>query len=184
MGDGGAITMQLAFLVSINNVFINNFTKTYGGCISMLGNGSGGFFFNNSMIYNTAGVGSVLTLAHPAGTDYFVTISHNSILKNQTIEANGGAIRGLTGKIYSYNSIYVANEEAGTITQAGQIRGTILGGDNLIENGTTITRETVFGNNEFKDGHIKPLAFAKSAKRLTENDIVAPDGLSASEIIS
>ena len=84
--------------------------------------------------------------------------------------------------LYSYNSVYTANEKGGVVKE--QIRGMILEGDNLIEDGLIITRETVFGSNEFKDGFIKPLEFAKSAQRLTSIDIEAPEGILKDSILS
>jgi hypothetical protein len=54
---------------------------------------------------------------------------------------------------------------------------------NLIENGTTVTRNLVFGTNEYQDGFIMPTAFAKNANRLTSLDIEVPDGISADSVI-
>ena len=112
---------------------------------------------------------------------------HCTFDKNQAINGQGGAIytQDNTSTLYSYNSIYTGNTEDGIVSEAGQIRGTISGnGKNLIENGTTVTRDLVFGNNQYENGYIMPLAFARSATPLTAFDIEVPEGMNAEDIIS
>ena len=60
-----------------------------------------------------------------------------------------------------------------------------LASNNLVHNGTTITRATVFGNNNITaDGYITPLPFAANAPRLEAGDIIVPTGKTAVDILS
>jgi hypothetical protein len=109
---------------------------------------------------------------------YFNTFDNNQV------DSIGGAICAYLSKLYSYNSIYTSNTEAGIVSEAGQIRGTVLGGENLIEGKDGVTRDLVFGNNQYESGYIMPLEFARSATPLTAFDIEVPDGMDADDIIS
>jgi predicted outer membrane repeat protein len=83
------------------------------------------------------------------------------------------------GKLYSYNCIYTGD--------TNQIQGTITAGINLIECENGITRDAVFGNNEYDttSGYIMPLPYAKTATRLTTNYIAVPtEIITADSIIS
>ena len=152
----GAVSVQNSSFISINNTFSEN-EAFYGAAIFVINNGK------NSKVY----------------------LHHNTFDKNKA-DSSGGAIHFYgTNDLYSYNSIYTANSEKGVVSEAGQIRGTISGnGKNLIENGTTVTRDSVFGNNEYENGYIRPLAFARSATPLTKYDIEVPDGMDADDIIT
>jgi len=58
------------------------------------------------------------------------------------------------------------------------------GGSNLIHNGTSITRQTIFGNNQLTHaGFIEPLSFARRSYPLTDT-ITTPDIVSPLDVIS
>ena len=164
--------------ISINCSFIENESSESVGSVS--GMGYTFLSINCSFDNNKALSGGAIYLQDSAKAILY----HNTLNQNQATLNYGGAISSYRiNLLYSYNSIYTANTEDGVITEAGQIRGEVLDGKNLIDNGTTITRETVFGNNEYKDGYIMPLEFAKSAPRLTINNIEIPESISADSII-
>ena len=149
-----------ANLILINNTFERNSAVYYGGAVSLINNVNA-YLYHNTFDMNQADSGGA--------------ILHSLLLPYPPYYS--------LCTLYTYNSIYTANEEKGVISEAGQIRGKISGGKNLIENGTTITRDSVFGNNEYKDGFIMPTAFAKKAERLTTMDIANPVGIMTDDSI-
>jgi hypothetical protein len=180
IGNGGAV-FAFGIFISINSFFVNNKTDHYSGAVEIDGN----FFIsiNSTFIGNNAVRGGAIFLDATA----IMYSQHNTIDKNQANGTNGGggiSIRNSINKLYSYNCIYTENEENGIVSEEGQIRGTILAGKNFIENGTTITRDSVFGNNEYENGFIMPTKFAKTADRLTAVDIEVPEGWDAEELLS
>ena len=164
--------------IAINCVFL------YNGNISIYGEGSD-FIAINCIFYEH--IGLPISVLRTSNLDEKTTVYlyHTTLNKNRTIASDGVAVIIRPPSIlYSYNSIYTGNTHNGTVSEAGQIRGTISGnGKNLIENETTVTNEKVFGTNEFNGGYIMPLVFAKSAPRLTSSDIEVPKGISADSII-
>jgi len=132
-------------LIAINSTFSNNTAGRAGGAID-------------------AYAGSI------------VCLYHCTIDKNKTISSGGGGIyiskiatpNGFVATLHIHNCIITGNTAADTLNQ---ITGDYSGGNNLIEGENGIIRYLVFGNNEFKDGYIMPLEYAKTATRLTENDI-------------
>jgi len=82
------------------------------------------------------------------------------------------------GKFYSYNCIYINNYAKGIVTERNQIEGAeLIAGDlivdNLYENTTTKTKESIFGLNTFTDRYIIPRAPSRTARKLTTSNIIA-----------
>jgi len=166
--------------IATNCVFVNNISESGGGAVALSFGGPRFYSVNNTFTNNNAFGGGVATV-HTS----YIHLHHSTFDKNQAKDSAGAMFIHNTATFYTYNSIYTGNTENGIVSEAGQIRGTVSGnGKNLIENGTTVTREKVFGKNEYKDGYIMPLAFAKSAPRLTKLDIEVPEGIEADSIIT
>ena len=179
-GCGSAIIiMGGGSLISINCSFIQNETDYFTKSTGTVDLYKGSFIaVNNTFSDNNAFGGAAIS------SDAKIYLYYNTFDKNKA-DSIGGGVYVYLSPLYSYNSIYTGNTEDGIVSEAGQIRGKISGnGKNLIENGTTVTRDLVFGNNEYENGYIRPLAFAKSAPRLTANDIETPEGIDPEFIIS
>ena len=159
--------------IAVNSTFYKNKFDIWG-TVSLVGNGCSFVAANCNFIENKSGSGAVyIHNDNKVANLYFSTFD-----KNEADGSDGHAIHSYgINTLYSYNSIYTGSTE--------QIVGTISGnGKNLIENGTTVTRDSVFGNNEYENGYIRPLAFARSATPLTKYDIEVPDGMNADDIIT
>jgi len=153
-----------------NGIHWNGITN--GGAI-LVGNGGALIATNATFVGNSATNGGAIRVASQ-GKAYL----YHCTFDGNTANANGGAIHNNGGTLYVYNCIFTANSVNGTVNETGQIQGTLSNeGDwNLIDNGTTVTRQTVFGtsNPQLVNGvYLVPVVFLRTATRLTNSNIVA-----------
>ena len=159
-GRGGAINVT-GFSIADNCIFVNN-TAIDGGAVSAIG--CCFVAINSTFSDNSAEHGGAI-LADGAYL-YHCTIDRNTA----TMSGSGGITSTPYFVVfYLYNCILTGNTVADTLNQIEEI---ISGGNNLIEGENGVTRYLVFGNNTLTDsGYIMPLEYAKTATRLTANDI-------------
>jgi len=167
-GSGGAVYVLWGNFIAINCTFSENNTNSIGG--NWVQNGSGGAVYvlwSNFTAINC-------TFSKNSNNAIYGIYGNNIYLYHCTFDDNeGGGISNFI-TLHSYNCIYTENE----------MKGTVLAGNNLIANGSTITRPTIFGTNTLTtNGHITPLPFATSAMRLTADNIKTPEGIPADSII-
>jgi len=164
-GNGGAVATAFGYgdFIAINCVFLNNTAKFHGGAVC-----ADIFIATNCTFFNNTGADGAIACS-------------NTYLYHCTIDKNKGTYSAMYGG-YIYNCIFTGNTVADTLNQIIHIYSA---GNNLIEGENGVTRDLVFGNNTLTDsGYIMPLAFVKTATRLTANDIEVPAGFSADSIIS
>ena len=169
-GHGGAVCNHSATSIAINCVFSKNFAQICGGAVDNIVNifTALNCTFTENSTADTGGAIHVYTVA----TAY---LYHCTFDGNQA--PNGNAIfKNNSGTLYSYNCVYTGNHP--------QINGTISAGDNLIEGvNAIVTRNYVFGTNQFNGRYITPLPNARAAKKL-DNTIQVPAGMTVDEILN
>jgi len=166
--EGGAVGGGLGAIFIANNcIFTNNNTTTWMGGAVSIHHGSIFIAINSTFFNNTAE--SYVIYADNGMYLYHCTIDKNKTKSGEMIH---GSFGGLYEYAYGYNNIITGNTVADTLNQ---IKGTLLGGVNLIEGENGVIRYSVFGNNTLTDsGYIMPLEYAKTAPRLTAFDIEVP----------
>ena len=176
-GLGGAVIIydnlysnNLSFTAT--NCTFNKNSSTDGGAVYMLN----GIFtamnctFNENSATNSGGaISSTSNFARNGTYLYHCTFDENQA------SSSGNAITN-AGTLYSYNCVYTGNTP--------QIVGNVTAGDNLIEGvNAIVTRNYVFGTNQFNGRYITPLPNARAAKKL-DNTIQVPAGMSVDEILN
>ena len=174
MHGGGAVKVGSGAIFEANNsIFSKNTHTTHGGAVGVY---NAIYFLATNCTFNentaTSGGGAIYNVAN-------INISSNVYLYHCTFDGNqapyGNAI-GNTGTLYSYNCVYTGD--------IPQIVGNIMDGDNLIEGvNAIVTRNYVFGTNQFNGRYITPLPNARAAKKL-DNTIQVPARMTADEILN
>jgi hypothetical protein len=114
--------------------------------------------------------GGAIDINHAQTYLYHCTFDGNQASNGNAITMNNNVA------LYSYNCVYTGN--------IPQIVGNIMDGDNLIEGvNAIVTRNYVFGTNQFNGRYITPLPNARAAKKL-DNTIQVPAGITADEILN
>ena len=178
--NGGAVNVVRGHFTAKNCIFsnnsaISNASSAGGGAVNVRSN-TEFIAINTIFIHNSATVGND-DIAGGFGGAIRVAFNGNGYLfhctldENQATTSGGGMQTG--GKLYSYNCIYTKNAAHMNSQIAGKISN--AGDWNLIEGVNDVTRGNIFGNNQYitnkKISHIKPLPFARSAKKLSIIDI-------------
>jgi len=187
--NGGAICLHKdGIFTVINCIFYNNsagrrpYLRGRGGVFHTSENATlvaiNSTFYNNSTTFN----GGAIDFDGIA-TGY---LFHCTFDKNKTSsEGLGGAVfNDTSGKLYIYNCIFTENTAANILNQ---ITGEIIDDYNFTEGENGITRDLVFGTNQFNEtvGYINPLPYAMQATRLTNaSNFKVPDGITKNEILT
>ena len=166
---GGAIYIICATLTATNCIFYKNSAMDMPGSVIYLDYFSVFIAINCTFVQNSTNNNSGAIHIRSKSTAYLYHCTIDNNVENGISNNN---------LLYAYNCVFTGNT-------LNQIQGTVSGGSNLIEGENGVTRDLVFGNNTLTDsGYIMPLEYAKSAPRLTANDIEVPAGFSADSIIS
>jgi len=203
-GVGGAVYASKSKFTADNCAFINNSSKSYGGAVFFTGTDPGEYFVatnctfrgNTANISNGGGAIAMGTFMCMGYNTVRVSLYHCTIDSNRTSGSAGGAIYGTpnsteyfvdrdTAMLHIYNCIVTGNTPTNNQIQLEQTTVYLYGyDDNLIE-GNGITRNLVFGNNQFHStlNCIFPIEYAKSATKLN-NTIQVPNGITVAEILA
>ena len=192
---GGAVYAKYGDFTAINCIFSNNYSSSaiagVGSVVYanwMVFTAINCIFSDNSSCVITAWHSAVLVAinctftnnisnGYAAGVltgDVNMYLYHCTIVGNKA-ENRGGVVSTIwkdNYRLYTYNCIITENTVADTLNHFNGL--TVSGGHSLIEGENGVTHELVFGNNVFTNGYIMPLEYAKSASRLTANDIETP----------
>ena len=165
---GGAVYTSGSFAAA--NCIFNNNSSDIGGAVYVA---SGGYFAATNCTFNK-------NSANRNGGAIYATAScylyHCTFDSNQASDVN--AIGNTTvGNLYSYNCIYTGKTPIRGL-------GVMMGNNNLIEGVNGVTRDLVFGSNQFNGRYIVPLSYARTAPLLTASNIQVPEGITADEILA
>ena len=185
-GTSGAINVNwlpITAFIAINCTFNKNFSS-YGGAIV------NHFIFiaiNCTFYENIADSNYGGAIIHERNGDPYTYLYHCTFDNNQA-KINGGGIYNRNYNyrpgLYSYNCIYTGNTPNQIYFEHTTTFNLI--GNNLIEGENGITRDMVFGTNEFNPvvGYITPLPFATTATKLITSNIQVPARTTIAEILS
>jgi len=198
-GSGGAIYVAVADAYVTNCTFYQNKAFGNGGAVhsantSTIVATNSTFYQNESISVSTSdNTGNGGAINFGCGNETLF-LYHCTFVENKATNS-GGALYSNTckyyiygsedprdpptdsvfvsGRFYSFNCIYVSNEENGVNNETTQITGELIADDNLIENTSTITAATLYDTNTFTGKYILPLTSVKTANILNSSNIVA-----------
>ena len=181
MNHGGAVNLTNSTFTATNCVFDKNSVVWTGGSSAQ----SGAVSADNSIFtalnctfnenFTRGDGGGALTISNGSN----VYLYHCTFDKNHSPAGNAIFSYSADIRLYIYNCIFMGN----TPQMLGDGYFTI--GEKLEEGINGVTRDMVFGNNEFNPtvGYIVPLSYAVSAPQLN-NSIQVPAGTTANEILA